>query len=112
MHNFNFLGVVALAKSHHRRARTYGGRLCSAKVRFEQAGPDAFGFAGEELAAWLQSETAQNRALRDQQPPKKYWLAPEPGAHDPRGTASWLADTHYIPTYGDQQLERELREKQ
>ena len=85
----------------------------AAKVRFEQAGPDAFGFAGEELAAWLRSETAQNRALRDQQPPKKYWLAPEePGAHDPRGTASWLADTHYIPTYGDQQLERELREKQ
>ena len=84
----------------------------AAKVRFEQAGPDAFGFAGEELAAWLQSETAQNRALRDQQPPKKYWLAPEPGAHDPRGTASWLADTHYIPTYGDQQLQREEREKQ
>ena len=32
----NFLGPVALAKSHHRRERTYGGPLCSAKVRFEQ----------------------------------------------------------------------------
>ena len=32
----NFLGAVALAKSHHRRERTYGGPLCSAKVRFEQ----------------------------------------------------------------------------
>ena len=30
------LDAVALAKSHHRRERTYGGPLCSAKVRFEQ----------------------------------------------------------------------------
>lgn len=33
-HN-NFLGAVALAKSHHRK-RTRGGRLCSAKIRVEQ----------------------------------------------------------------------------
>ena len=32
----NHLDAVALAKSHHRRERTYGGPLCSAKVRFEQ----------------------------------------------------------------------------
>ena len=80
----------------------------AAKVRFEQAGPDAFGFAGEELAAWQKRETAQTarcatnsrrRSTGSRRSPERTTLAAPPAGSRTRTT--------YIPTYGDKQLQRE-----
>jgi len=59
-------------------------------------GARAWDAAGEELAAWLCAEVAQNRAPHSSKGPKRYWQAPRglsaSSRHDPRGTATWLGD--------------------
>ena len=80
------------------------------KVRFiapRDDGESAWDFATAELKAWLQAEIADVRRQRTAaELPREYWRRPDAGAedrapHDPRGTASWLADPYYVPTPAD-----------
>ena len=76
------------------------------KVRFVRAddeGDASWSFATPELAAWLRAEAAGVRRARSaSELPRRYWKAGRAvDEHDPRGTASWLADAGYIPTHGD-----------
>ena len=70
----------------------------------------AAGFAGDEVAAWLEAEATENRRLTAAggraAASKRYWEAPppagpgEPPAHDPRGTPSFVASPQFFsPTH-------------
>jgi len=68
--------------------------------RAEEGAAPWSAFATPELAEWLARETKDNRKRRAV--PKRYWQQDAASdGHDARGTASWLADPHYVPTYGD-----------
>lgn len=56
-------------------------------------------WAGEELTAWLEAETGENRALAaaGRAGEKRYWEAPVGGAaHDPRGLPAFVASPHFF----------------
>lgn len=84
------------------------------KVRFIALGDRtdaAWDFAPAELRTWLHAEIDDvRRARASHELPRHYWQGPrgadgglgaQEQTHDPRGTASWLADPLYTPTPAD-----------
>eukprot|EP01065_Artemidia_motanka_P042355 TRINITY_DN5667_c0_g1_i1.p1 TRINITY_DN5667_c0_g1~~TRINITY_DN5667_c0_g1_i1.p1 ORF type:complete len:787 (+),score=183.97 TRINITY_DN5667_c0_g1_i1:80-2362(+) len=59
-------------------------------------------YCDQEMAGWILREVQENRAMTPPKnntgPGKRYWLPPDqPGAHDPRGTASFVNSDLYRP---------------
>mmetsp|Transcript_9333 Transcript_9333/g.18421 ORF Transcript_9333/g.18421 Transcript_9333/m.18421 type:complete len:660 (+) Transcript_9333:533-2512(+) len=60
---------------------------------------------GNEIADWIAAESQDNKdtaPLAKRGTPKKYWIAPtQQGAHDPRGTSTYVSGKYFIKSPGD-----------